>query len=290
MRLVCFEHNGRSAIGVRVDQKIVPLAQRGAATIADVLKIPNFPAALASEIAAGASTAIALSDVKLMPPVGPANRIFCVGLNYYEHVVETRGSDEPAPPQKPPAPTIFLRILSSFVGSEVPLQLPSISEKFDWEGELVAVIGQPGYRISAETALDHVAGYSVANDGSIRDWQLASTQWTMGKNFDKSGSIGPEIVTADELPRGARGLRIQTRLNGKAMQDDVTDNMMFDLPALIAYLSQAVKLEVGDLVLTGTPSGIGIARKPPVLMAAGDLCEVEIEQIGVLRNRIQRES
>lgn len=112
----------------------------------------------------------------------------------------------------------------------------------------------------------------------------------MGKNFDKSGSIGPEIVTADELPRGARGLRIQTRLNGKAMQDDVTDNMMFDLPALIAYLSQAVKLEVGDLVLTGTPSGIGIARKPPVLMAAGDLCEVEIEQIGVLRNRIQRES
>lgn len=290
MRLVCFEHGGRSAVGVRVDQKIIPLTESRAATIADVLKIHDFQSDLASEIAAGASNAIALSDVKLLPPVGPANRIFCVGLNYYEHVIETRGSNEPAPPQKPAAPTIFLRILSSFVGSEVPLQLPLISERFDWEGELVAVIGQPGYRISVESALDHVAGYSIGNDGSIRDWQLASTQWTMGKNFDKSGSIGPEIVTADELPLGARGLRIQTRLNGKVMQDDTTDNMMFDLPALIAYLSQAVKLEVGDLILTGTPSGIGITRKPPILMAVGDLCEVEIEQIGVLRNRIERES
>lgn len=290
MRMVCFEHGGRSAIGVRIDQKIIPLAERHGATIADVLKIPKFQSVLASEIAAGASNAIALSDVKLLPPVGPANRIFCVGLNYFEHVTETRGSNEPEPPQKPAAPTIFLRVLSSFVGSEVPLQLPSISEKFDWEGELVAVIGQPGYRISVESALDHVAGYSVSNDGSIRDWQLASTQWTMGKNFDKSGSIGPEIVTADELPLGARGLRIQTRLNGKVMQDDTTDSMMFDLPTLISYLSQAVKLEVGDLILTGTPSGVGITRKPPILMAEGDLCEVEIEQIGVLRNRIERES
>lgn len=290
MRLVCFEHDGRYAIGVRIDQKIIPLADRRGTTIADVLKTPNFQSALASEIAAGAANAIALSEVKLLPPVAPESRIFCVGLNYYEHVTETLGSNEPAPPQKPPAPTIFLRISSSFVGGEVPLQLPSISEKFDWEGELVAVIGQPAYRISAETALNHVVGYSVANDGSIRDWQLASTQWTMGKNFDKSGSIGPEIVTADELPRGARGLRIQTRLNGKVMQDDTTDNMMFDLAALIAYLSQAAKLEVGDLILTGTPSGIGIVRKPPVLMAQGDLCEVEIERIGVLRNRIERES
>ncbi|MFB9126084.1 fumarylacetoacetate hydrolase family protein [Paraburkholderia dipogonis] len=289
MRLVCFECDGRKKIGVRVDQKIIPLAAHRAATIEDVLKIPNFQSALAGEIAAGAPDAIALTDVKLLPPVGPANRIFCVGLNYYEHVAETQGSDEPAPPQKPPAPTIFLRVLSSFVGDGLPLQLPSISDKFDWEGELVAVIGRPGYRISVERALDHVAGYSIGNDGSIRDWQLASTQWTMGKNFDKSGSIGPEIVTADELPFGARGLRIQTRLNGKVMQEDTTDNMMFDLPTLIAYLSQAVKLETGDLILTGTPSGIGITRKPPVLMAAEDICEVEIEQIGVLRNRIERE-
>ena len=288
MRLVCFEHSGKSAIGVRVDQKIIPLAERHGATIADVLKIPDFQSALASEIAAGASKAFALSDVKLLPPVGPANRIFCVGLNYFEHIAETRGDNEPAPPQKPAAPTIFLGILSSFVGNGVPLQLPSISDKFDWEGELVAVIGLPAYRVSAETALDHIAGYSISNDGSIRDWQLASTQWTMGKNFDNSGSIGPEIVSADELPRGARGLRIQTRLNGKVMQDDTTDSMMFDLPTLIAYLSQAVKLEVGDLILTGTPSGVGITRKPPVLMAAGDLCEVEIEQIGILSNRIER--
>lgn len=290
MRLVRFEHRGQNGIGVRVDQKVIPILGLSGATMGDVLKMAHFKSTLESEIAAAATDAIALSDVKLLPPVGPANRIFCVGLNYYEHVAETRGSAETAPPQRPAAPTIFLRILSSFVGSEAPLQLPAISDKLDWEGELVAVIGKPAYRVSAERALDHVAGYSIANEGSIRDWQLASAQWTMGKNFDKSGSIGPEIVTADELPEGARGLRIQTRLNGKVMQDDTTNSMMFDVPAVVAYISQAIRLEIGDVILTGTPSGIGITRKPPVLMAEGDVCEVEIEQIGILSNRIGRES
>ena len=251
-----------------------------------MLKIPDLHAVLQREVAAARET-IALSEVRLLPPVGPANRIFCVGLNYQEHVAETRNETQAEALKRPSAPTIFLRLLSSFVGSGEPLQLPAVSDKFDWEGELVAIIGKPAYRITAEDARNHIAGYSIANEGSIRDWQLASPQWTMGKNFDKSGSIGPEFVTADELPPGARGLRIRTRLNGKVMQDDITDSMIFDIPTVIAYLSQAMKLETGDVILTGTPSGIGIARKPPILMADGDVCEVEVEGIGILSNQVR---
>lgn len=290
MRLVCFEHKGQGGIGVRVDKKIIPIARLRGATLGDALKVPNLQATLEDEVAAGAPNAVALSEVKLLPPVGPANRIFCVGLNYYEHVAETQSNTEKPSPQRPSTPTMFLRVLSSFVGSEQPLQLPTVSDSFDWEGELVAIIGKPAYRVTAESALDHVAGYSIGNDGSIRDWQMASGQWTMGKNFDKSGSIGPEFVTADELPRGGCGLRIQTRLNGRVMQDDTTDSMMFDVATVIAYISQAMRLEIGDVILTGTPSGIGITRKPPILMSDGDLCEVEIERVGVLSNRVQHES
>ena len=288
MRLVFFERAGQSGVGVRVDQNVVPIERLRGATIGDALKIPQLQAFLREEVAA-ARESIALSEVRLLPPVGPTNRIFCVGLNYHEHVAETRSDASSEAPKRPAAPTIFLRVLSSFVGSGEPLQLPAISDKLDWEGELVAIIGKPAYRITAENAFDHVAGYSIANEGSIRDWQLASPQWTMGKNFDRSGSIGPEFVTADELPPGARGIRIRTRLNSKVMQDDTTDSMIFDIPTVIAYLSQAMKLETGDVILTGTPAGIGITRKPPILMADGDVCEVEVDGIGILSNRIRRE-
>ncbi|MDH2401826.1 fumarylacetoacetate hydrolase family protein [Bradyrhizobium sp. SSUT18] len=290
MRLVKFEYKGKSEVGVRIDQRIVLLDSAQASTIAEVFAMPDFRSALTDWLGSVASLqTIPVSDVKLLPPVEATNRIFCVGLNYLEHVRETSGAERAPAVQKPAAPTIFLRLLSSFVGDSAPILRPVVSEKFDWEGELTAVIGRSGFRITEENALDHVAGYTIANDGSMRDWQLASTQWTLGKNFEKSGSIGPEIVTADELPPGARGLAISTRVNGETVQDDNTDNMMFDLPFLVSHISQAVRLEVGDLILTGTPSGVGVGRKPPRFLSAGDVCEVEVGRVGILRNPVQDE-
>ena len=172
------------------------------------------------------------------------------------------------------------------VGQGAPVVRPKVSDKFDYEGELVAVIGEGGRHISKDKALDHVAGYSIFNDVSVRDYQFKSPQWTVGKNFDGTGPFGPVFVTADELPAGARGLRIQTRLNGQIMQDANTNDMVFDLETLIATISEAITLESGDVLVTGTPSGVGQSRKPPVFMKAGDRIEVEIEKIGVLSNPV----
>ena len=172
------------------------------------------------------------------------------------------------------------------MGHDAPVVRPKVSDKFDYEGELVAVIGQGGRHISKADALKHVVGYSIFNDVSVRDYQFKSPQWTVGKNFDGTGPFGPVFVTADELPPGASGLKIQTRLNGQIMQDDNTDNMVFDVATLIATISEAITLEAGDVIVTGTPSGVGQSRKPPVFMKAGDRIEVEIEKIGVLSNPV----
>ncbi|MES2946262.1 MAG: fumarylacetoacetate hydrolase family protein, partial [Pseudomonadota bacterium] len=158
--------------------------------------------------------------------------------------------------------------------------------QLDYEGELVAVIGKAGRYITKETALEHVAGYSICNDASIRDYQFKSAQWTIGKNFDDSGPFGPVFVTADELPPGAAGLKLQTRLNGVVVQDASTSSLIFDVATLVSLLSEAVCLQAGDVIVTGTPSGVGLARKPPLFMKDGDICEVEIEGIGILRNPV----
>ena len=165
-----------------------------------------------------------------------------------------------------------------------------MSDKLDYEGELVAVIGRGGRDIAKERALDHVAGYSIFNDGSVRDYQLRTPQWTVGKNFDGTGAFGPYFVTADQLPKGAAGLSLQTRLNGTVMQSTSTSDMVFDVATLVSLLSVAMTLEPGDVIVTGTPAGVGGARKPPVFMKPGDICEVEIEGIGVLRNAIAAQS
>ena len=154
---------------------------------------------------------------------------------------------------------------------------------------MVGVIGKAGRYIAKDKALAHVAGYSIFNDGSLRDYQLRTTQWMMGKNFDRSGSFGPELVTADELPPGASGLRIQARLNGQVVQDSNTTHMIFDVATLIATASEAMALNPGDIIIAGTPAGVGMARKPPLYMKVGDVCEVEVEKIGVLSNRIVAE-
>jgi 2-keto-4-pentenoate hydratase/2-oxohepta-3-ene-1,7-dioic acid hydratase in catechol pathway len=219
------------------------------------------------------------SAVQVLQPLREPGKIICVGLNYRDHAGESGM-------QVPDYPTLFARFASSLVPHDAPIVRPPESDRLDYEGELVAVIGRGGRRIQKAAALDHVAGYSIFNDGSIRDFQLRTPQWTMGKNFDGTGAFGPVFVTADALPPGARGLKIETRLNGRTMQSASTDDLIFDVATLVSQISVGITLEPGDVIVTGTPSGVGAARKPPVFMKAGDVCEIEIEKIGILRNRI----
>jgi 2-keto-4-pentenoate hydratase/2-oxohepta-3-ene-1,7-dioic acid hydratase in catechol pathway len=229
-------------------------------------------------------TRLPLDAVVYLPPVLNPPKAIAVGLNYVDHAAESPYKDAPK------YPVLFHRFASSWVAHEAPLVRPHVSEQFDYEGELVVVIGKHGRYISKDRALDHVAGYSIFNDGSVRDYQFKSTQWMMGKNFDASGSFGPEFVTADEVPAGAKDLRLRTRLNGTTLQDANTRDMIFDVATLIQVSSEAMALAPGDIIISGTPAGIGLARKPPVFMKPGDTCEVEIEGIGILRNGIRDES
>src|SRR5258707_1439838 len=222
---------------------------------------------------------IALDSVILLPPLPAPGKIICVGLNYVDHSAETGF-------EVPDYPLIFARFASTFVGAGAPIVRPRISEQLDFEGEFVAVIGKEGRHIAKSAALDHVIAYSLFNDASIRDFQRRTPQWTVGKNFDATGPFGPYIVTADELPPGCKGLRIQTRLNGKVMQDANTDDLVFDVETLISTLSEAFALLPGDIIVTGTAAGVGGMRKPPIWMKPGDVVEVELEQFGILRNPV----
>ncbi len=222
------------------------------------------------------------AEIRFLPPLVRPGKIICVGLNYHEHATESGF-------ERPQFPTVFARFASSLVGHGEPLICPSSSRQFDFEGEMVAVIGKPGRHISVAEALDHVAGYSIFNDGSVRDVQLRTPQWTLGKNFDGTGAFGPCFVTADELPAGAAGLRLETSLNGTVVQSASTDEMIFNVAELVEVISSAMTLEVGDIIVSGTPSGIGHARTPPLYMAEGDRCEVRVEGIGVLSNPIVSE-
>jgi len=228
----------------------------------------------------GQSPAIGLNAVRLLPPVPAPPKILCVGLNYDDHLAESGL-------QKPTYPEIFARFATSLIAHQEPIRRPRESTALDYEAELAVVIGKPGRRISKEQALEHVAGYSLFNDATVRDFQLRTPQWTMGKNFDGTGSFGPWLVTPDAVPPGARGLRIQGRLNGRVMQDARTDQLIFSVEALIELISVGISLERGDVIITGTPGGVGAARKPPVFMKAGDIFEVEIERLGVLTNPVQ---
>ncbi|CCG40709.1 fumarylacetoacetate hydrolase family protein [Magnetospirillum molischianum] len=254
----------------------------------------GYPGSLETLIKAGADLAkvgaallaapmVDLATVTLAPPVSQPGKILCVGLNYAAHARET-GREAPT------YPTIFVRFPSTLIGAGAALVRPRASEQLDYEAELVAVIGTGGRHIAKADALHHVVGYSAFNDGSVRDYQGKSTQWTMGKNFDATGAFGPVFVTADELPPGGSGLRIQARLNGETVQDSTTDDMIFDIEALIVFLSEVMTLEPGDIIVSGTPSGVGIARTPPLFLRPGDVCEIEIEGIGILRNPVIAEA
>jgi acylpyruvate hydrolase len=254
----------------------------------------GFPGTLPELIAQGADLlragkdllpvqAIDLNAVRILPPVPKPPKILCVGLNYDDHLEES-GLKKPAYPE------IFGRFATSLIAHGEPIRQPSESLTLDYEAELAVVIGRGGRRINRDRALDHVAGYSLFNDATIREFQLRTPQWTMGKNFDGTGAFGPWLVTPDSLPPGAHGLRIQGRLNGRVMQDTSTDRLIFNVPLLIELISVAISLEPGDVIITGTPGGVGAARKPPVFMQPGDVFEVEIEGIGVLSNSVQRDS
>lgn len=222
---------------------------------------------------------LAPGDVTLLPPIPEPRRIICVGQNYAAHRNEMNGA-------KTSNPLIFTRFPSSIVGHNDILIKPPESEQFDFEGELAVIIGSSGRRIAPENALSHIAGYSCFMDGSIRDYQIHTTQYIPGKNFDRSGSFGPSILSADEIPNPNSGLSLQTRLNGELVQQTTTDLMIFDIPTVIAYLSTFTTLEPGDVIASGTPGGVGYKREPQLFMKPGDKIEVEIENIATLTNFI----
>jgi 2-keto-4-pentenoate hydratase/2-oxohepta-3-ene-1,7-dioic acid hydratase in catechol pathway len=255
----------------------------------------KYPGSLAKLIAAGADAlknaaavlaggpAIDPRTALFLPPLAAPGKIVCVGLNYVDHSLESGFTP-------PSYPTIFARFASSLIGHGAPILRPAVSVQLDYEGEMVAVIGKGGRHIAKSRALEHVAGYSIFNDASIRDFQTKSPQWTVGKNFDATGAFGPVFVTADELPAGGKGLKIRTRLNQQVVQDATTADMIFDVASLISILSEAITLTPGDIIVSGTPSGVGMARKPQLFMKHGDVCEVEIEGIGILRNPIENDA
>lgn len=222
---------------------------------------------------------IDLTNADFLPPVAAPNKIICIGLNYRDHSAESGF-------KAPDYPTVFARFSTSLIGHGAPLVRPPESQALDFEGELAVVLGEGGRRISRTDALRHVAGYSVFNDGSIRDYQVRTPQWTIGKNFDGTGAFGPALVTPDELPVGCAGCRLETRVNGTIVQSASIDDMIFDVATLVSLLSEAMTLEAGDVIVTGTPAGVGFARKPPVFLKPGDVCEVSIDGVGTLRNPV----
>ena len=223
--------------------------------------------------------AIDLDSVQFLPPLARPSKIVCLGLNYADHAAE--GGFEP-----PPFPTLFGRFPSSLTGHRAPIVRPRLSVQLDYEGELVAVIGKRGKNIPKDQALGHVVGYSIFNDGSIRDYQMKTPQWTAGKNFDDTGAFGPWFVTSDELPPGGAGLMLETRLNGQPVQKASTSDMIFDVATTVTLLSSFLTLEAGDVLVMGTPAGVGVARSPQLFMKHGDSVEVEIEGLGTLVNPI----
>ena len=285
MRLATLRVGDRTVLAARRRDGLVDLAQvpGGAGELGALLRAaPDF-AALQAAVDAAPATARLAPEARHAPPIATGAKILCLGLNFIDHANEASYA-------KPEYPVVFSRYPASFVGQDEPLELPVASSKFDYEAELVVLIGRPGRRIPREAALAHVAGYTLMNDGSVRDFQKRTPQWLLGKNFDRSGALGPEIVTADELPPGGRELTLRGRLNGKVMQEASTSDMLFDVATTIAYISIAMALEPGDLIAMGTPAGVGHARKPPVFMTAGDTFEIELEGVGTLRNPVRAEA
>jgi 2-keto-4-pentenoate hydratase/2-oxohepta-3-ene-1,7-dioic acid hydratase in catechol pathway len=283
MKLLSFVIEGRPSYGVVKGQGVVDLGARfgahGCATLRQLLEADRL--AEAAKLAATERPDHALDAIAFAPVIPDPGKIICVGLNYRDHVAETgRTVTE--------KPALFARFPTSQVGHRQPIVRPRVSVHFDYEGELALVIGRRGRHIRRADALNHIAGYSCYNEGSIRDWQRHTTQFLSGKTFDRTGSFGPWLVTTDEIPDPGK-LKLETRLNGQTLQSTTTDLLITDIPDLIVYCSTIMTLLPGDVIVTGTPGGVGFKRNPPLFMKPGDTVEVEISEIGVLRNPVAAE-
>ena len=282
MKLLSYLVGGREEWGVVVGDGVAPLSARtGCATLAEFLGSPAF--ARRAELVEGLQAERPLAGLHFLPVIPRPEKIVCAVRNYMDHHQEVLAAGMQR--ELSEEPPIFLRVWRSQVGHGQPVVKPRVSDSLDWEGELAVVIGQPGRDIPAERAWEHVAGYSIYNDVSVREWQFHAKQIASGKNFEGTGPFGPWMVTADEIEPG-RPLRLQTRLNGETVQDSHTGHMIFAVPKLIAYASTIFTLVPGDVIATGTPAGVGWSRKPQRFMKAGDVVEVEIEAIGTLRNPV----
>ena len=289
MRLFSFDAQGQARIGVLQSagaQEFIDLSVAAPGLPKDmgalIAQAGGLEAARQAAAQAPAAAVRPLAGVRFLPVVPRPGKIVCLGLNYADHAKEGGHA-------RPEYPSFFMRGATSMTGHQEPIIRPRASTKLDYEAELAVVVGKKARHLTKANALECVAGYSCFNDGSIRDYQRKTNQWTIGKNFDDSGPFGPWLVTPDELPPGAAGLRIQSRLNGKVMQDANTRDFLWDVVESLCIITECMTLEPGDVIITGTPAGVGYARTPPVWMAPGDVCEIEIEGIGILSNPIADE-
>lgn len=279
MKLLSFKLDGVYRWGALADNGVIDLMQATNDSIHTLGQALNtLSINQIEELARTQISRIDLKEIIYLPVITENKKILCVGLNYEEHRVE---ANRP----KTGEPTLFVRFASSQVGHEAPLILPNESTEFDYEGEIAIVIGVRGRRISEKDAWQHIAGYALYNDGSIRDWQKHTSQWTPGKNFDATAGFGPYLVTRGEIADG-QVLELTTVLNGQVMQHAKTDQLIFSIPTLIRYISSFCTLEPGDVIVTGTPGGVGFKRVPPVFMKPGDVVEIRGSGLGTLRNTI----
>jgi 2-keto-4-pentenoate hydratase/2-oxohepta-3-ene-1,7-dioic acid hydratase in catechol pathway len=283
MKLLSFRHQGIARFGaIARDGNIVDLSDRLKGRVSDLqgLLAQDAVAEVANWLQDCPSD-LALADVELLPVIPHPGKIVCVGLNYHDHVIETGRQVTSDPP-------LFVRVAESQVGHGQAIVLPRESERLDYEGEIAIVIGRDGRRISEHSAWEHVAGYACYNDGSVRDWQQATPQWTAGKNFPSTGAFGPWMVTADEIPPETV-LTLVTRVNGVEVQRARTNQLIHSLPRLLAFISTVMPLAPGDVIVTGTPGGVGARRSPPLWLKHGDTVEVEVSHVGVLSNVVRHE-
>ncbi|WP_455922731.1 fumarylacetoacetate hydrolase family protein [Pseudomonas putida] len=277
MRYVHFMYRGQATLGVRTDAGVRVL---GVEPLENLLKRG---VDLSTYGADAQGPLVQVGEQDYLPLMREPGKIICVGLNYADHTKES-------PYAQPDYPTLFPRFNSSLIGHNQPLVRPTVSDTLDYEGEMAVVLKSGGRHIPKDEALQHVAGYALFNEGSVREYQFKSPQWTVGKNFDDTGAFGPDLVTADELPAGGKGLLLETRVNGKVVQSANTTDMLFDVATIISTLSQAVTLSAGDVIVSGTPAGVGFGMNPKVYLKAGDVVEVSIEGIGRLVNPVVDEA
>ena len=283
MRLASFKANGRATYGAVTGTGLVDLSRK-LPKYASLLDLLRAHAVAEARAAASGAADYQIKDVEMLPPIVNPEKSICVGINYPDRSAEYKDNRE-----APKYPNLFCRFPTSLVGSGQPIVRPKVSDRFDYEGEVILVIGKEGRHIPREQALSFIGGVTLGNEGSVRDWLRHGTlNVTQGKNFDRSGSVGPWIVTADELDP-AKPLHLTTRVNGELRQDDSTDRLTWGFAWLINYISTFATLKPGDLIWTGTPTGAGVHRNPSVWLKPGDVVEVEVPEIGVLRNEVADE-